>query len=450
MLGHIHDLFNLVPGRFKDYISTPKPNMYQSLHTTVIGSDGIPFEVQIRTWEMHQTAEYGIAAHWKYKQNVNRHGDEQEYEWIRRLLENQQDTEAEDYIHSLKTDMFDDEVFVFTPKGQVISLPAGSTPIDFAYAIHSAVGNSMVGAKVNNRIVSYDVTLKNGDIVEVLTSKTAKGPSRDWLNICKSNQARNKIKQWFKRERREENVIRGKASFEAELRINSINPAVLQNDELQVQILKKLSFESLEELYAAIGYGGLTAVKAVNRIREELLHAGKAVGPAKEEQLPFKLPPAPVKNTLRKNSGITVEGIEGCMVKLSRCCTPVPGDDIIGFITKGYGVSIHRKDCPNAQSANDPAMADRWVRVNWADIPSEPFSTSLEIDCSDRDGMWLDIATIMTSLKLKVTELSGRDLEGGKAIITMTFEVKSLDELNLARSRLRSLPGVTDVRRGRT
>ncbi len=450
VLGHIHDLFNLVPGRFKDYISTPKPNMYQSLHTTVIGSDGIPFEVQIRTWEMHQTAEYGIAAHWKYKQNVNRHGDEQEYEWIRRLLENQQDTEAEDYIHSLKTDMFDDEVFVFTPKGQVISLPAGSTPIDFAYAIHSAVGNSMVGAKVNNRIVSYDVTLKNGDIVEVLTSKTAKGPSRDWLNICKSNQARNKIKQWFKRERREENVIRGKASFEAELRINSINPAVLQNDELQVQILKKLSFESLEELYAAIGYGGLTAVKAVNRIREELLHAGKAVGPAKEEQLPFKLPPAPVKNTLRKNSGITVEGIEGCMVKLSRCCTPVPGDDIIGFITKGYGVSIHRKDCPNAQSANDPAMADRWVRVNWADIPSEPFSTSLEIDCSDRDGMWLDIATIMTSLKLKVTELSGRDLEGGKAIITMTFEVKSLDELNLARSRLRSLPGVTDVRRGRT
>ena len=350
VLGHIHDLFNLVPGRFKDYISTPKPNMYQSLHTTVIGSDGIPFEVQIRTWEMHQTAEYGIAAHWKYKQNVNRHGDEQEYEWIRRLLENQQDTEAEDYIHSLKTDMFDDEVFVFTPKGQVISLPAGSTPIDFAYAIHSAVGNSMVGAKVNNRIVSYDVTLKNGDIVEVLTSKTAKGPSRDWLNICKSNQARNKIKQWFKRERREENVIRGKASFEAELRrINSINPAVLQNDELQAQILKKLSFESLEELYAAIGYGGLTAVKAVNRIREELLHAGKAVGPAKEEQLPFKLPPAPAKNTLRKNSGITVEGIEGCMVKLSRCCTPVPGDDIIGFITKGYGVSIHRKDCPNAQ-----------------------------------------------------------------------------------------------------
>ena len=453
VLGHIHDLFNLVPGRFKDYISTPKPNMYQSLHTTVIGSEGIPFEVQIRTWEMHQTAEYGIAAHWKYKQNVNNHGDEKEYEWIRRLLENQQDTEAEDYIHSLKTDMFDDEVFVFTPKGKVISLPAGSTPIDFAYAINSAVGNSMVGAKINNRIVSYDVTLKNGDIVEILTSKTAKGPSRDWLNICKSNQARNKIKQWFKKEKRDENIVRGKASFEAELRLNSINPSVLQNDELLAQILKKVSFDTLDDMYAAIGYGGLTAVKAVNRIREELLHAGKATPPVQpKEEIPFNLPAAPAANkqSQRKNSGIIVEGIDNCMVKLSRCCTPVPGDDIIGFITKGYGVSIHRKDCPNAASAKDPAMADRWVHVSWADSSTEPFATSLEIDCSDRDGMWLDIATIMTSLHLKVTELSGKDLEGGKAIISMTFEVKNIEELNNVRNRLRSLPGVTNVRRGRT
>ena len=236
VLGHIHDLFSPIPGRFKDYISTPKPNMYQSLHTTVIGSQGIPFEVQIRTWEMHQTAEYGVAAHWKYKQHTG-DGSEKEFEWVRRLLENQQDVDADDYIHSLKVDMFDDEVFVFTPKGKVISLPSGSTVIDFAYAIHSAVGNSMIGAKVNNRIASYDVPLRNGDIVEILTSKSAKGPSRDWLNICRSNQARIKIKQWFKKEKREENIIRGKASFESELRRLSIDPDILQNGGAQAGVV---------------------------------------------------------------------------------------------------------------------------------------------------------------------------------------------------------------------
>ena len=278
VLGHIHDLFNPIPGRFKDYISTPKPNMYQSLHTTVIGSQGIPFEVQIRTWEMHQTAEYGVAAHWKYKQHAG-DGSEKEFEWVRRLLENQQDVEADDYIHSLKVDMFDDEVFVFTPKGKVISLPAGSTPIDFAYAIHSAVGNSMIGAKVNNRIASYDAPLHNGDIVEILTSKSAKGPSRDWLNICQSNQARVKIKQWFKREKREENIVRGKASFEAELRHAGVDPDILQNAEILPVILKKVSFECLDDMYAAIGYGGLTAAKAVGRIRDDLTRATRTLAP---------------------------------------------------------------------------------------------------------------------------------------------------------------------------
>ena len=278
VLGHIHDLFNPIPGRFKDYISTPKPNMYQSLHTTVIGSQGIPFEVQIRTWEMHQTAEYGVAAHWKYKQHAGE-GSEKEFEWVRRLLENQQDVEADDYIHSLKVDMFDDEVFVFTPKGKVISLPAGSTPIDFAYAIHSAVGNSMIGAKVNNRIASYDAPLHNGDIVEILTSKSAKGPSRDWLNICQSNQARVKIKQWFKREKREENIVRGKASFEAELRHAGVDPDILQNAEILPVILKKVSFECLDDMYAAIGYGGLTAAKAVGRIRDDLTKATRTLAP---------------------------------------------------------------------------------------------------------------------------------------------------------------------------
>ena len=438
VLGHIHDLFNPIPGRFKDYISTPKPNMYQSLHTTVIGSQGIPFEVQIRTWEMHQTAEYGVAAHWKYKQHAG-DGSEKEFEWVRRLLENQQDVEADDYIHSLKVDMFDDEVFVFTPKGKVISLPAGSTPIDFAYAIHSAVGNSMIGAKVNNRIASYDAPLHNGDIVEILTSKSAKGPSRDWLNICQSNQARVKIKQWFKREKREENIVRGKASFEAELRHAGVDPDILQNAEILPVILKKVSFECLDDMYAAIGYGGLTAAKAVGRIRDDLTKATRTLAPK-----PLARQGAPAVNS----SGVIVEDIGSCMIKFSRCCTPVPGDEIIGFITKGYGVSVHRKDCPNAKSAQDPAQKGRWVKVTWAETPDALFSTSLEIEADDRDGLMLDVATILTSLRLRTSEMSARSVGGGTAIVCLRFGVHNLTELENVRTRLRGISGVHNVERG--
>jgi len=438
VLGHIHDLFNPIPGRFKDYISTPKPNMYQSLHTTVIGSQGIPFEVQIRTWEMHQTAEYGVAAHWKYKQHAGE-GSEKEFEWVRRLLENQQDVEADDYIHSLKVDMFDDEVFVFTPKGKVISLPAGSTPIDFAYAIHSAVGNSMIGAKVNNRIASYDAPLHNGDIVEILTSKSAKGPSRDWLNICQSNQARVKIKQWFKREKREENIVRGKASFEAELRHAGVDPDILQNAEILPVILKKVSFECLDDMYAAIGYGGLTAAKAVGRIRDDLTKATRTLAPK-----PLARQGTPAVNS----SGVIVEDIGSCMIKFSRCCTPVPGDEIIGFITKGYGVSVHRKDCPNARAALDPAQKGRWVKVTWAEAPDVMFSTSLEIEADDRDGLMLDVATILTSLRLRTSEMSARSVGGGIAIVCLRFGVHNLTELENVRTRLRGISGVHNVERG--
>ena len=444
VLGHIHDLFNLVPGRFKDYISTPKPNMYQSLHTTVIGRQGIPFEVQIRTWEMHETAEYGIAAHWKYKQGVDG-GDEKQFEWVRRLLETQQETDAEDYIHSLKVEMFDDEVFVFTPKGKVMSLPSGSTPIDFAYAIHSGVGNAMVGAKVNNRIASYDQQLANGDIVEILTSKTAKGPSRDWLNICKSNQARTKIKQWFKKEKREDNIVHGKASFEGELRRAGISPSVLQDQELLPGLLKKLSFDCLDDMYAAIGYGGLTAAKAFGRIRDDLTRAGRE----KQQKELLKQPEQPsVRQSRHKDSGVIVEDIDSCMIKFSRCCTPVPGDDIIGFITKGYGVSIHRRDCPNAAGANDPRQAGRWVHVAWCTDAEKPFTTTLEVDSTDRDGIWLDIATVLNASKVKVTELSGRDMPAGKARTIATFEVKNVQELEAIRTKIRALSGVLDVRRG--
>ena len=447
VLGHIHDLFNLVPGRFKDYISTPKPNMYQSLHTTVIGSQGIPFEVQIRTWDMHEVAEYGVAAHWKYKQGS---GNEKDFEWVRRLLESQQDTDAEDYVQSLKIDMFDDEVFVFTPKGRIVSLPAGSTPIDFAYAIHSGVGNSMIGAKINNRICGIDTTLKNGDILEILTSKSAKGPSRDWLNICKSNQARTKIKQWFKKEKREENVMHGRASFEAEMRRMGLPLSLTIDPELGPQLLKKLAFDTWEDMYAAIGYGGLTAVKAVGRIRDDINRA------LKSQQNDRLAQPSVLRNvgdtepakSRHAVNGVIVEDIESCMIKFAKCCTPVPGDDIIGFITKGFGVSVHRMDCPNTVHRHEPIQAARWVNVRWANLDSQPFDTALELECITRDGLLLDVATVMTANRIRVKELNGKDLPGGKSVFTVRFEVKDVAELDSIRNKLLAIPDVISSRRG--
>ena len=446
VLGHIHDLFNLVPGRFKDYISTPKPNMYQSLHTTVIGTQGVPFEVQIRTWEMHETAEYGIAAHWKYKQGAGA-GNEKDFEWVRRLLESQQDTDAEDYVNSLKIDMFDDEVFVFTPKGKIVSLPAGSTPIDFAYAIHSGVGNSLVGAKVNNRIVNIDATLQNGDIVEIITSKAAKGPSRDWLNICKSNQARTKIKQWFKREKREENIVHGRASFEAEMkRLLLPLPGTLE-EELQKALLKKLAFDTWDDMYAAIGYGGLTAVKAVGRVRDDINKAAKA---DKANLNPLRMNPEVEEQKRNRHAvnGVIVEDIESCMIKFSKCCTPVPGDAIVGFITKGFGVSIHRVDCPNTAGMHDPQQAARWVRVRWDNVEEQPFVTTLELDCITRDGLLLDIAMVMTSARARVRELYGKDMPGGHSVFTVRFEVKNVAELDSIRNKLMNVRDVLGSRRG--
>jgi len=448
VLGHIHDLFNLVPGRFKDYISTPKPNMYQSLHTTVIGSQGIPFEVQIRTWDMHETAEYGIAAHWKYKQGTGG-GSEKDFEWVRRLLESQQDTEAEEYVQSLKIDMFDDEVFVFTPKGRIVSLPAGSTPIDFAYAIHSGVGNAMVGAKVNNRIANIDMTLKNGDIVEVLTSKSAKGPSRDWLNICKSNQARTKIKQWFKKEKREENVAHGRSSFESEMKRVGLPLSITIDPEVGPQLLKKLSFASWEDMYAAIGYGGLTAVKAVGRIRDDINKALR-VQANEKNQNPLRVNPDSdsVKNNRHAVNGVIVEDIDSCMIKFAKCCTPVPGDAIVGFITKGFGVSVHRCDCPNAAGRDHPVQAARWVRVRWANQEDQPFETTLELDCITRDGLLLDVAMVMTTARVRVKELTGKDLPGGKSMFVVRFEVRNYEELESIRNKLLNIRDVVGSRRG--
>ena len=450
VLGHIHDLFNLIPGRFKDYISTPKPNMYQSLHTTVIGSQGIPFEVQIRTWEMHETAEYGIAAHWKYKQGTGS-GSEKDFEWVRRLVESQQDSnDAEEYVQSLKIDMFDDEVFVFTPKGRIVSLPSGSTPIDFAYAIHSGVGNAMVGAKVNNRIANIDTKLKNGDIVEVITSKSAKGPSRDWLNICQSNQARTKIKQWFKKEKRDENIVHGKASFESEMKRTGLPLSAITDPELEPGLLRKLAFDNWDDMYAAIGYGGLTAVKAVGRIRDDINKAVKAQSAEKQPQAPLRLTPdsEAVKQNRHAVNGIIVEDIDSCMIKFAKCCTPVPGDAIVGFITKGFGVSIHRADCPNARNRNDPSQAGRWVRVRWANQEEQPFETTLELDCITRDGLVLDVAQALTTARVRVKELSAKDLPGGHSTMTIRFEVKNTAELEAIRTKLLNIRDVTGSKRG--
>ena len=445
VLGHIHDLFNLVPGRFKDYISTPKPNMYQSLHTTVIGTQGIPFEVQIRTWEMHETAEYGIAAHWKYKQGAGE-GNEKDFEWIRRLLESQQDTDAEDYVSSLKIDMFDDEVFVFTPKGKIVPLPAGSTPIDFAYAIHSGVGNALVGAKVNNRICNIDTALQNGDIVEIITSKAAKGPSRDWLNICKSNQARTKIKQWFKKEKREENILHGKSSFEAEMKRLMLPLSALSDPELEPQLLKKLSFDNWDDMYAAIGYGGMTATKAVGRIRDDINRATKQT--TDKNANPLKTIPDDTRLNRHAVNGVIVEDIDSCMIKFSKCCAPVPGDAIVGFITKGFGVSVHRADCGNATHRDDPKQAARWVRVRWANQDEQPFETTLELDCLTRDGLLLDVATTMTAARVRVKELFGKDMPGGRSVFTIRFEVKNVAELDAIRNRLLNIRDVIGSRRG--
>ena len=457
VLGCIHDLFRPVLGRFKDYIGTPKPNGYQSLHTTVIGREGIPFEVQIRTQEMHNTAEYGIAAHWKYKQGManEKLGTEEAFEWVRKLLENQQDTDAEEFVRTLKVDMFADEVFVFTPRGDVINLPAGATPIDFAYSIHSAVGNKMTGAKVNGRMVPFDTPLKNGDIVGVITSKSAHGPSRDWMNICKSNEARNKIRQWFKKEKREENIATGRASFEAELKRSGITLAQITAEDALPFILRKVRFNSLDELYAAIGYGGMTAAKSVVRIKDELTRLGrvkeeKAAAERAASEVVYPAAPAAgqVKAPRKSESGIVVEGLDNCLVKFAKCCTPVPGDPVIGFITRGFGVSVHRADCPNAApEKRRPEEAGRWVNVAWVGGEQAAYPTSLEISAKDRDCLAMDVTMALSAAKVKVDSFSARGMPDGYASVSIVLEVKDRDELNNVINKLGQISGVYQVKR---
>ena len=455
VLGVIHDLYKPILGRFKDYIGTPKPNGYQSLHTTVMGNEGIPFEVQIRTTEMHEIAEYGVAAHWKYKQNGQGAGTEGKYEWVRRLLENQEGADAEEFIHSLKVDMFADEVFVFTPNGDVQNLPAGATPIDFAYAIHSAVGNRMIGAKVNNRIVTLDHVLKNGDIVEILTSKNAKGPSRDWMKIAKSNEARSKIRQWFKKEKRDENIANGRSAFDAELRHCGIAMKDVLDPEFLPVLLKKVAYPTLDDLYAAIGYGGFTAQKAVSRIQGELQRRqqqrqqeqmlAEAVAEPKEDVKPADTPKQP--KAVKSEQGIIVEGLDNCLVKFSKCCTPVPGDDIVGFITRGYGVSVHRADCPNASEEKRKEQPGRWIHVSWGTDTNDSYPTTIEAVCKDRLNLLLDISSALSTTKTFVLGLNTRSTEDGFAIIRIEIQIKDGAQLSTLMNKLHQISGVLQVNR---
>ncbi len=454
VLGCVHDLYKPVLGRFKDYIGTPKPNMYQSLHTTVIGRAGIPFEVQIRTWEMHQTAEYGVAAHWKYKQGIQTKelGTEHDFEWVRKLLESQQDADAEEFIHTLKVDMFADEVFVFTPEGDVKSLPARATPIDFAYSVHSEIGNHMVGAKVNGRIVSFDYQLQNGEVVEILTARTAMGPSRDWLNFARSTEARNKIRQWYKRERRGENIVTGRGQLESELKFNHLTLAQVTSPEILDKILKKLNVNTLEDVYATIGYGGTTASKIVARMKEEIHKQGeqqKQIVETTNDEVISR--PSSGKHVSRGDSmetthqsGIVIDGIDDCLVKFAKCCSPVPGDPVIGFISRGYGVSIHRKDCHNVNRDNkNKEEAARWIPVSWGDVGMPAtFQTSIELSGKARDGLMLDIAVCLSEAKIKVVNLSMRAMTDGYAIATIDVEIKDKGELTNVVNKLSQLKGV--------
>ena len=442
VLGLIHDLYKPVPGRFKDYISTPKPNGYQSLHTVVIGTEGIPFEVQIRTEEMDTQAEYGIAAHWKYKNGLKGSQKEATFAWVRQLIESQQDSDATDFIKNVKTDLFADEVYVFTPRGDVINLPKGATPIDFAYAIHSAVGNRMTGAKVNGRIVPIDCELHSGEIVDVITSKNSTGPKRDWMQIVKTNGARTKIKQWFKKERREENIEQGKAVLERELRANLVFDA-FQSPEMQELICSRMNVPNLEELHAGIGYGGVALSRVIAKVKDEAARLKAAE--AKEAKLAAQAQ-KPRKSIA--NSGVIVEGLDNCMVKFAKCCTPVPGDSIIGFVTRGFGVSVHRQDCANAKaSARNPGEDGRWLRTEWAENEKHQYNTGIKISANNRVGLLSDVLSQLSNMKINVSELNAREDDEGRCSLYLTVTIFDREHLEFVINRLARVSGVSEVKR---
>jgi len=449
VLGMVHELYKPIPGRFKDYIAMPKPNMYQSLHTTLIGIEGTPFEVQIRTWDMHKVAEVGIAAHWKYKEGPSAGNDmDNRLSWLRQMLEWQKDTkDANEFIESVKIDLFTDEVFVFTPKGDVMNLPIGSTPIDFAYAIHSAVGNKMMGAKVNGEMVRLSYTLKNGDIIEILTSSNIHGPSRDWLKIVKSSQARNKINQWFKKENREENVIRGKENIERELKKQGMTYSQLFKTEWIEIILKKFNFNSLEDIYSAVGYGGITSSKIVTRLRDEYRKTIKAEEPEQDVQEEETQSKYEKKKKNVPESGIVVKGIENCLVRLSRCCNPVPGDEIIGYITRGRGVSVHRADCTNI--TGDLSDDERLIEVKWYTAGNVSYKADINIMANDRASILMEVTNVIGEAKIHLKAINARTTKDQLVIINLTLEINDTEQLEKIIKKLKKVDSVFEVSRSK-
>lgn len=448
-LGIIHDMFKSIPGRFKDYISTPKANMYQSLHTTVIGDEGIPFEVQIRTWEMHRTAEYGVAAHWKYKLGMSgRQKFEEKFSWIRQLLESQNVSEnPQDIVNTIKTDLVQEEVFVFTPKGTVINLPAGATVVDFAYAIHSAVGNRMVGAKVDGRIVPIDYVVKTGEIVEIITSSQQnKGPSRDWLKFVKTSGARNKIRSWFKKERREENILEGKMEVEREFKRNFIRLSDQQFDKFILDVAQRQRFNSADDFYAAIGYGGISLNKMMPHIKDAYVKEFKQPEPVEEDVIKITKPSQ--KKRTKSQEGVVIEGIDNCLIKLSKCCSPVPGDKIIGFITRGHGVSIHKRDCTNVpkviELADEP---DRWIPAGWDSSVKEDFTATVSMTCLDRVGLMADVSKMIADMRVMIYGINTKSKKDGRASLELTIGVNGIEHLNGVMAKLRKINGVLDVER---
>ena len=459
-LGVIHEMYKPIPGRFKDYIAMPKPNMYQSLHTTLIGSNGQPFEIQIRTYEMHRTAEYGIAAHWKYKESGSGQvaaGDEaKKLSWLRQILEWQQDmSDNKEFLSMLKSDldMFSDSVYCFTPTGDVKALPSGSTPIDFAYAIHTAVGNKMVGARVNGKLVNIDYIIQNGDQIEIITSQNSKGPSRDWLNIVKSTQAKNKINQWFKTEMKEENIVRGREVIERYCKAKGINWTEINKPEYMEKVMARYAFKDWDSVLASVGHGGLKEGQVVNKMLEE-----------RDKKLKREITDEDVLNGIadtqgtatlnaragRSKSGIVVKGIHDLAVRFSRCCSPVPGDEIVGFVTRGRGISIHRTDCINILNLPEDERS-RLIDAEWQ-VPEdgtsgERYSTEISIFANNRIGMFADISKVFTERQIDITSMNVRTSKQGKATIIMTFDIHGMEELNRLIDKIRQIEGVLDIER---
>ena len=454
VLGIIHEMYKSIPGRFKDYISTPKPNLYRSLHTTVIGRYGIPFEVQIRTREMHEIAEYGIAAHWKYKSGAQSKEDmDKKLEWVSRLLENENETrDPDEFISTFKTDIFQDETFVFTPKGDVISLPQGATVIDFAYAIHSAVGNKMVGAKINGSIVSIDRVPQNGEIVEIITSNASKGPSRDWLNIVKTGEARSKIRQWFKKEKRPDNILVGRAAVELEMKKYGRTSTEAQRQEIVNATAARIGYASADDLYNTIGYGGISVSKIAARLREEfdnVVRPEPVAPPTEADQIKVADKP----KHLRSNGGIVVDGERGCQVKFAKCCNPLPGDGVIGFITKGFGISIHKVDCPNVTAAMQrPEYVARWVEAHWEkdarDTGNDVYEALVQVHAYATLTVLADVTTALADMKVLLLQVNTQKKSDDRLIINLKISCKNVEHYRSIVSRLKGLTDVIDVTRG--